>query len=136
MTAARKSGRRSARANARKDGTEQRAPAVDVAEMKRHTNEASTLLKAMASTPRLLVLCNLVAGEHSVGELLDELPLLGASALSQHLAVLRRQGLVTTRRKAQTIYYALAPGPAVEIISVLHGTFCASHRTRRHTGDV
>jgi len=98
--------------------------------MTRHAGEASSLLKAMASTPRLLVLCNLVEGERSVGELLEEISL-SASALSQHLAVLRQQGLVTTRRDAQTIYYALSAGPAVEIISVLHATFCPATMPRR-----
>ncbi len=111
-------------------------PTLDVTEMKNHADEAGTLLKAMASTPRLLVLCNLATGEHSVGELLNELPLLGASALSQHLAILRQQELVTTRREAQTVYYTLAPGPAVEIISVLHGSFCTSHKARRRVGSV
>jgi len=114
--------------NARK--SEQAPLELDMAGMTRHAGEASALLKAMASTPRLLVLCNLVEGERSVGELLEEIPL-SASALSQHLAVLRQEGLVTTRRDAQTIYYALSPGPAVEIISVLHATFCPARKPRR-----
>lgn len=103
---------------------------LDMAAMTRHADEATGLLKAMASTPRLLVLCHLVEGERSVGELLDEIPL-SASALSQHLAVLREQGLVTTRRDAQSIYYALSSGPAMEIISVLHATFCPATGARR-----
>jgi DNA-binding transcriptional ArsR family regulator len=49
---------------------------------------------------------------------------LSQSALSQHLAVLRSDGLVTTRREAQTIYYALADGPAQRIIETLHGIYC------------
>ncbi|MGA7966377.1 MAG: metalloregulator ArsR/SmtB family transcription factor [Gammaproteobacteria bacterium] len=99
--------------------------------MTRHAEESSNLLKAMASTPRLLVLCHLVEGERSVGELLSEIPL-SASALSQHLAVLRQKGLVTTRRDAQVIYYALPPGPAVEILSLLYDTFCAAPQSHRH----
>jgi DNA-binding transcriptional ArsR family regulator len=95
-----------------------------------HADEAGALLKAMASTPRLLILCQLVAGERSVGALLSEIPL-SASALSQHLAILRQESLVTTRRSAQTIYYALSPGPAVEIISILHTTFCTAHKPDR-----
>ena len=117
--------------NARKGSTEQRAPALDVTGMTGHADEAGALLKAMASTPRLLILCHLVAGEYSVGELLSEIPL-SASALSQHLAVLRQEGLVTTRRNAQTICYALPPGPAVEIISILHATFCTAGKPYRH----
>lgn len=107
-----------------------RAPKIDVTEMTRHADDAAGLLKAMASPPRLLVLCNLAAGERSVGELLEEIPL-SPSALSQHLAVLREENLVTTRREAQTIYYALAQGPAVDVIAVLHATFCAPRRARR-----
>lgn len=98
---------------------------VDLAEMEKHAGDASALLKAMASPHRLMVLCNLMGGERSVGDLLHRLPL-STSALSQHLAVLRRQGLVQTRRAAQTIYYTLAPGPTAQIISILHAGFCAS----------
>lgn len=113
--------------SARKD----QATEFDVAGMARHADEASALLKAMASTPRLLVLCNLARGERSVGQLLECVPL-SQSALSQHLAVLREQELVNTRREAQTIFYALAPGPAMDIVSVLHARFCAPRRARRH----
>jgi len=110
-----------------------------MAAMKRHAGEAAALLKAMAGTPRLIVLCSLAGGERSVGELLREVPL-SASALSQHLAILRREGLVTTRREAQTIHYALAPGPAIDIIASLHACFCAPGISRgrgqaqRHSG--
>jgi len=61
----------------------------------------------------------------SVGQINERVPL-AQSALSQHLAVLRRDGLVTTRRESQTIYYAVKPGPAAEILSVLHKHFCPS----------
>lgn len=104
----------------------------DLTEMEQHAGEASALLKAMASPHRLMVLCNLMDREQSVGELLEEIPL-SASALSQHLAVLRREGLVSTRREAQTIYYSLAQGPAKDVISVLHEGYCAPakpHRSR------
>ena len=66
----------------------------------------------MGGKPRLLVLCNLVEGERSVGEL-QRIVGLSQSALSQHLAVLRRTKLVETRREMQTIYYRLAGGAAV-----------------------
>lgn len=97
---------------------------LDLSEMEQHAGEASALLKAMASPHRLMVLCNLMDRECTVGELLDAIPL-SASALSQHLAVLRKEGLVSTRRVSQTIYYSLLPGPAKDIISVLHADFCA-----------
>lgn len=102
----------------------------DLDQMEKHAGEASALLKAMASPHRLMVLCNLMDRELSVGELLEEIPL-SASALSQHLGVLRREGLVSTRREAQTIYYSLAEGPAMEVISVLHEGFCAPAKPRR-----
>ena len=116
--------------NTRKREAVRRKPAVDVAKMSKQADKAETLLKAMASTPRLMVLCYLTEGEKAVAELLDEI-LLSPSALSQHLAILREQGLVTTRRQGQTIYYALNEGPALDIISVLYTTYCKVPRTRR-----
>ena len=93
-------------------------------ELRLHAGEAAQLMKALAHESRLLVLCTLSEGEMSVGQL-NELVPLSQSALSQHLAVLRREGLVTTRRKAQTIYYSLADGPASRIIGVLHDIYCS-----------
>ena len=91
--------------------------------MAKHAGDASALLRAMASEHRLMVLCSLVQGEKSVSQLLEKVPL-AQSALSQHLAVLRHEGLVSTRREGQTVQYALEAGPALEIIRVLHGHFC------------
>ncbi len=92
--------------------------------MARHADAAAGLLKALAHPARLLVLCQLVEGERSVGEL-QPLTGLGMSALSQHLAVLREMALVTTRREAQTIHYALAEGPAIAVLDVLYEAYCA-----------
>ncbi len=91
--------------------------------MRVHAGDASRLLKALANEKRLMLLCLLVQGERSVGDLNAELDL-SQSALSQHLAVLRADGLVDTRREAQTIYYSLAQGPAQRIIATLHGIYC------------
>lgn len=99
--------------------------AIDPESMRAHANDASRLLKALANDKRLMLLCLLVEGERSVGELNSRVDL-SQSALSQHLAVLREDGLVTTRREAQTIYYALAPGPAQRIISTLHDIYCGN----------
>lgn len=90
-----------------------------------HADAASALLKALAHPARLLVLCQLVEGESSVGEL-QPITGLSMSALSQHLAVLRGLALVSTRREAQTIYYALADGPAVGVLDALHAAYCAA----------
>ena len=95
------------------------------AQMAAHADEAAALLKALAHPARLLVLCQLVEGEASVGEL-QPITGLSMSALSQHLAVLRDMALVTTRRESQSIRYALADGPAVGVLDALHAAYCAA----------
>lgn len=92
--------------------------------MRAHAGEAARLLKALGNEKRLLLLCLLVDHEQSVGELNTRLDL-SQSALSQHLAVLREDGLVQTRRDGQTIYYSLVPGPAQRILETLHGIYCS-----------
>lgn len=99
---------------------------VDPEAMRDHADEASRLLKALSNGSRLMVLCSLAQGELTVGQLNERVPL-SQSALSQHLAVLRRDGLVHTRRSAQTIYYRLAHGPAGRIIETLHDIFCGDN---------
>ena len=85
---------------------------------------ASALLKAMSNEHRLLILCQLQNGERSVGEL-ERLIGLSQSALSQHLARLRRDELVRTRRAAQTIFYSLNGVEATEVITTLYRLYCA-----------
>lgn len=97
--------------------------------MRPHAEEAAALLRALGNTQRLMILCNLSDGELTVGELIARLPL-SQSATSQHLAVLREQGIVATRRVAQTIYYSLKPGPAAQVIEVLHGVYCGAPAAR------
>jgi DNA-binding transcriptional ArsR family regulator len=91
--------------------------------MREHAAEAAGLMKALGNESRLMILCILAEGEHSVGELNEAVPL-SQSALSQQLARLREQGLVATRRVSQTIYYALRPGPADKVIRLLHHLYC------------
>ena len=91
-------------------------------QMSVHANDAANLLRAMASEHRLMVLCSLVQGEMSVSQLMDVIPL-AQSALSQHLAVLRRERLVSTRREGQTVFYGLKPGPAMSVILVLYYSY-------------
>jgi DNA-binding transcriptional ArsR family regulator len=100
-------------------------PAIDAESMRAHATEATQLLRALGNEKRLMLLCLLVEGEHSVGEL-NALLDLSQSALSQHLALLRQSGLVATRREAQSIYYSLADGPARKIIGTLHDIYCAA----------
>lgn len=102
----------------------------ELAAVQEHATEAAALLKALASDQRLLVLCTLLDGALAVGDINERVPL-SQSALSQHLAVLRSAGLVTTRRESQTIYYALAQGPALKIMEVLYEAFCAPRAPRR-----
>lgn len=111
----------------RKSSRPARPIAIDPETMRAHAADAARLLKALGNEKRLLLLCLLVEAERSVGELNARLDL-SQSALSQHLAVLRADGLVTTRRDAQTIYYSLAEGPAQRIIDTLHDIYCATER--------
>jgi DNA-binding transcriptional ArsR family regulator len=90
--------------------------------------EAEELLKALANSHRLMILCELRDGERSVTALEAVVPL-AQSALSQHLAKLREGGFVTTRREAQTIYYSLGDARVGRLIDVLHELFCAPAKT-------
>jgi DNA-binding transcriptional ArsR family regulator len=92
-------------------------------DMQTHAADAASLMKALGNESRLMILCLLSEGEHSVSDLNEIIPL-SQSALSQQLARLRQQGLVTTRRESQTIYYALAEGPADRVIHLLHDIYC------------
>jgi DNA-binding transcriptional ArsR family regulator len=98
-------------------------PQLDLTQMAEQAGQAAALLKALANENRLLILCNLVGRELSVGELLTKVAL-SQSALSQHLALLREEGLVKTRREAQVIYYSLADARASQVIDLLHRMFC------------
>jgi len=98
--------------------------AMDIDAMRENADQAASLLKALANGQRLRILCLLLGGERSVSDMHASMTL-SQSALSQHLARLRQDGLVTTRREAQTIYYALPPGPALHVIEALHSSYCA-----------
>ncbi len=91
--------------------------------MQAQAEAAAELLKAMSNPQRLRVLCLLLEGERSVGEINARIDL-SQSALSQHLAMLRESALVTTRRQAQTVYYSVGSGPVHDIIQTLHAIYC------------
>ena len=91
--------------------------------MEAHAADAAQLLKALANEQRLHILCNLLDGPLSVGELNQRLNL-SQSALSQHLALLREMDLLDTRREAQTIFYSLPDGPVVRIMALLQDIYC------------
>ncbi|CAG9000178.1 MAG: Transcriptional activator HlyU [Candidatus Celerinatantimonas neptuna] len=99
---------------------------IDIQDMQENALEALGLIKALANEHRLMILCYLVDGELSVGEL-NKRVTLSQSALSQHLAWLRKEGLVATRKEAQTIYYSLNSNEARRVMELLHELYCNSH---------
>ncbi|WP_442957850.1 ArsR/SmtB family transcription factor [Phenylobacterium sp.] len=91
---------------------------AELAELEAHAAAAARLMKLMASEPRLILLCRLAQGECSVGEIATHAGL-AQTAASQHLAKLRAEGLVATRREGQTIHYRLIDPAAAQIIETL-----------------
>lgn len=95
-----------------------------VSEFVRQAGEAAGLLKAMANECRLLILCHLrEAHELSVGQLGERVHI-SQSALSQHLAKLREEGLVSVRKEAQTVFYRVSDPRTGQLLSLLHDIFC------------
>ncbi|HKK55214.1 metalloregulator ArsR/SmtB family transcription factor [Marinobacter sp.] len=97
-------------------------------ELQAHSRDAADLLKLLSNEHRLMILCILGEAEMSVGDLNERIPL-SQSALSQHLANLRRAGLVSTRKESQTVYYCLQGDRALRIIQVLQSIYCPQFRT-------
>lgn len=97
---------------------------MQITELEPRADEAAELLTAMANPKRLLILCHLLDNELSVGEL-SELVDLGQSPLSQHLAKLRALKLVAARRDGQSIRYRLASDEVAQVLTTLHGIYCA-----------
>lgn len=99
-------------------------PTLDeMAAMLRNARKASDLLKSIAHENRLLILCILADGEKAVGEL-EILLKLRQPSVSQQLARLRADGLVTTRRDGKTIYYSLASNEAAQVVDLLYDLYC------------
>jgi DNA-binding transcriptional ArsR family regulator len=92
-------------------------------------SHACELLKAMANEWRLMILCHLSEGEKSVSEL-QALLGLSQSALSQHLAILRREKIVKARKNAQSVNYSLAGDDASKVMESLHDVFCGAAAAR------
>lgn len=95
-----------------------RPSSEEISELESSAQAAARLLKLLASEQRLLLLCRLVEGEASVGDLAEHAKL-AQSAASQHLGKMRAEGLVATRREAQTIYYRLADPAAMRVLDTL-----------------
>jgi ArsR family transcriptional regulator, virulence genes transcriptional regulator len=97
---------------------------IKVADMLAAADQASAMLKALANRHRLIIICQLIEQERSVGEL-AELLQIRDSTVSQHLALLRKDGLVTARRDGQTIWYSIGSRQAGEIVRTLYQVYCA-----------
>jgi DNA-binding transcriptional ArsR family regulator len=96
---------------------------IDPSRMADAAEKASDLMKTLGHKDRLMVLCHLTGGEKSVGELAKLLDI-PQSPLSQHLARMRKEKLVVTRREAQTIYYSIASNEAAEFMNLMHELYC------------
>jgi DNA-binding transcriptional ArsR family regulator len=97
---------------------------VGIAELERKAGEAAGLLKLLANENRLLILCRLaLKGEMSVNDLAAAVKL-SQSALSQHLAKMREEGLLATRREAQTVFYRIDNPDAARMLALLKNIYC------------
>jgi len=96
---------------------------VKAEQMREAAGAAEAMLKALANRHRLMILCQLIDKERSVGELAGLLELRD-STVSQHLALLRKDGLVETRREGQTIWYALASIAVRRLVETLYEIYC------------
>jgi ArsR family transcriptional regulator, virulence genes transcriptional regulator len=95
----------------------------ELAALHTRATRVSAVLKAIANESRLLLVCQLAEGEKSVSQLQSSVGL-SQSAVSQHLALLREHKLVSTRRRGQSVHYALSSGETAAIIRTLHDQFC------------
>lgn len=107
--------------------TELNPAQMDLAKLRENAGNAGSLLKALGNPDRLLLLCQLVEGEMNVGELERRLQIVQPT-LSQQLGVLRREGLVDTRRDGRQIFYRISSPDALAIIETLYGLYCASEK--------
>ena len=100
---------------------------MKIVNMQQNAQAASQLLKTLANPNRLMVLCNIVNQERTVGEL-EKLIGLGQSALSQQLSRLRHEGIVECRREKQNAYYSLKDEKARRVLEVLYGIYCEAEK--------
>jgi ArsR family transcriptional regulator, virulence genes transcriptional regulator len=102
------------------------APAMDIADFEANALEVANILRALGNERRLMILCKLVeAGEMTVGALVDAVGL-SQSALSQHLARMRDENIVTFRRDSQTLWYRISDPRIEQLMAELHRLFCRS----------
>ena len=102
---------------------------MNISVMRTKASVAAGFLKILANRRRLMILCELLRGERSVSELAGVVGL-SQSALSQHLAKLRRGHLVRTRRESQTVHYSIADPGVTKVIGALYDLYCRPSRGR------
>ena|SRR5579863_6275467 len=102
---------------------------MNIAALRSKADLAANFLKVLANSRRLMIVCELLEGERSVGQI-EKVVRLSQSALSQHLAKLRRARLVKTRRESQTIHYSLADPGVVKVVGALYDLYCGTSRRR------
>ena len=108
---------------------------TDLVEFEKKANEVADILRALANERRLMILCQLVEyGEATVGSLVDAVGI-SQSALSQHLAKMRDEGIVAFRRDAQTIWYRIADARIEQLFATLHRLFCKPARKKENAND-
>lgn len=96
---------------------------IDLNAMQAAAAQACGLLKVLANPDRMMLLCQLSQGEHSVNAL--EMALgIGQPTLSQQLAVLRDEAVVRTRREGKQIFYSIASAEAIAVLQLLYALFC------------
>ncbi len=100
---------------------------AEMDEMMENARRATDFLKALAHEGRLMILCHLVSGEKSVTEL-EDLLRARQSAVSQHLARLRFEGLVESRRDGKAIYYRLSDDKAKQMLELVYSMFCGQEK--------
>jgi ArsR family transcriptional regulator len=104
---------------------------LDVADLERDVTVVADILRALSNERRLMILCKLVEwGEANVGTLADAVGL-SQSALSQHLARMRDEGLLVFRRESQTVWYRIADARIEQILATLHDLFCRRPRNKK-----
>lgn len=106
------------------------AQVVDLKALKRRSTKAAAFLKGLANRERLLLMCSMVEGEQCVSDL-ETLCGITQPTLSQQLGVLRRRGMVKTRREGKRIFYSIKDPAAVSVLQTLHGIFCPLPAPRR-----
>lgn len=102
---------------------DERMAEINIDQMQVHIDEVTELLKIMAHPERMMVLCQLIEGEVAVAQL-QQASLLSQSALSQHLALLRKQRLISARKRSQQVFYSLADHRVKQLIASLQRIFC------------